>query len=108
MNAYYLQLRSKVPNICEQLNSKKEVLGTITDGDIRRALINGVDFSQSIKRIYNKKPFYIKEEKRNKLLKNIPKKIFRNYKIIPVINRNKTHFLNRILLRNKNNLIFEL
>ena len=23
VNAYYLQLRSKVPNICEQLNSKK-------------------------------------------------------------------------------------
>ena len=23
VNAYYLQLRSKIPNICEQLNSKK-------------------------------------------------------------------------------------
>ena len=67
----------------------QKLLGTLTDGDVRRALINGIDFSQSIKKIYNKRPFYIKEEKRNKLLKNISRKIFRNYKIIPIINRTK-------------------
>ena len=70
-------------------NNTKKLLGTLTDGDVRRALINGIDFSQSIKKIYNKRPFYIKEEKRNKLLKNISRKIFRNYKIIPIINRTK-------------------
>ena len=71
------------------INNSKKLLGTLTDGDVRRALINGVDFSQSIKKIFNKKPFYIKAEKRNKLLKNIPKRFFRDYKIIPVINRSK-------------------
>lgn len=71
------------------INNSRKLIGTLTDGDVRRALINGVDFSQSIKKIFNKKPFYIKEEKRNKFLKNIPKKIFLDYKIIPVINRNK-------------------
>jgi len=30
------------------LNSKNQVMGTITDGDIRRGLLNGIDFNQNV------------------------------------------------------------
>ena len=39
--------------------SNKGVLkGTITDGDIRRGLINGFKLSSNIEKIYNHNPFF--------------------------------------------------
>ena len=35
-------------------NSKKEFQGTVSDGDIRRGLINGLQLNSSIKKIVNK------------------------------------------------------
>ena len=37
---------------------KKKLLGTLTDGDIRRNILSGYELSDSIKKIYNKKPIY--------------------------------------------------
>ena len=45
------------------LSVKGKLLGTLTDGDVRRSLINGINFSQSIKKIYYKRPFYIKKDR---------------------------------------------
>ena len=70
-------------------NSKQRLLGTLTDGDVRRALINGIDFSHSIKNIYNKRPFYIKKENNKNIIKGVPRNIFENYKIIPIVNKKK-------------------
>jgi len=71
------------------LSAKGKLLGTLTDGDVRRSLINGINFSQSIKKIYYKRPFYIKKKIGEKIKKNIPKNIFKNYKIIPIVNGKK-------------------
>ena len=37
------------------------LLGTISDGDIRRAILKKININSSIKLIYNKKPFFIEE-----------------------------------------------
>lgn len=40
-------------------DEKKRLLGTITDGDIRRGLIKKIEIDQSVNKIMNKKPIYI-------------------------------------------------
>ena len=46
-------------------NKNKELLGTITDGDIRRFILKGNDLSQSVKEAMNKKPVYCFEKQKN-------------------------------------------
>jgi dTDP-glucose pyrophosphorylase len=38
------------------IDKKKNLVGTITDGDIRRGLLNGLNISSPIKKLINKKP----------------------------------------------------
>ena len=38
------------------VDSDMHLLGTVTDGDIRRGILRGVGFDESIKEIYNKNP----------------------------------------------------
>ena len=38
------------------INSKKEVLGTLTDGDIRRFIIKGGGIHEKVEKCMNKKP----------------------------------------------------
>ena len=47
-------------------NEKKELLGVISDGDIRKALLRGTILGDSIQNIYNKKPQYLVEDNFNK------------------------------------------
>lgn len=68
--------------------SNKGILrGTITDGDIRRGLINGFKLNSNIEKIYNHNPFVLRENS------NVKKfyKYINDYriKIIPIINKNK-------------------
>ncbi len=72
------------------INKKNKLIGTLTDGDIRRSILKGVSFKQSIKNIINKKPFFIKLKKseKNKEI-NITKSIFKNYSVIPVVDSKK-------------------
>ena len=42
-------------------NKKKRLLGTLTDGDIRRAILKGKKLNESIKNIYNKNPNFLKK-----------------------------------------------
>ena len=44
---------------------KNKFFGTITDGDIRRSLLNGCKLSSKCNLILNKKPHYIDEKKLN-------------------------------------------
>ena len=39
---------------------KKKILGTLTDGDIRRAIINNINFKLPVTKIMNKKPLMMK------------------------------------------------
>ena len=69
------------------IDGNKKVLGTVTDGDVRRAIIKYKDISLKIKKIYNSKFYYFKKIPTNLELKNIfsTKKFF----LIPQLNKEK-------------------
>ena len=66
------------------VDSKRKLLGTLTDGDLRDIIINRVDLNKSISRFYNKKPKYLEQINFNF---DSAKKTFEKYKIdiIPII-----------------------
>lgn len=54
------------------VNDTNRLLGTITDGDIRRYILSGRSLEKNIEEVYNKKPVYITKEKLSiKLVKDI-------------------------------------
>lgn len=69
------------------VSDSKKLLGILSDGDIRRAIISGKKLSDSIEQIYNRNPYYVINGKFNK--ENI-KKIFlkKKYSLIPIVNHN--------------------
>ncbi len=70
------------------INHNNKLVGTLSDGDIRKSIIKGFDLKSSINNIYNKKPIFIYENEINK--KKI-RKIFLKTKItlIPVLDKKK-------------------
>ena len=47
------------------VDKSNRLLGTLTDGDIRRAILSGKDNSESIEKIYFRKPTTIRKENLN-------------------------------------------
>ena len=72
------------------VNKNEKFYGTITDGDIRRSLLKGVNLNDKVYSIVNTKPHFIFEKKLNKK-KNYEKIIKKfNTHLIPVLDsRNK-------------------
>jgi dTDP-glucose pyrophosphorylase len=70
------------------VDNNNKLLGTLTDGDIRRSILKKNDLSGTIESIYFKKPAYVLEKKFSKKLAN---EIFekKNCDIIPVIDGKK-------------------
>ena len=70
------------------INNNNKLIGTLSDGDIRRSIIKGFNLKSSINKIFNKKPIFIYEDQISK--KKI-RKIFLKKKIhlIPVVNKKK-------------------
>lgn len=94
------------------VNKNLKCLGTITDGDLRRGL-SKFNINQKIKKIYNKKFLYVKEnDSNNKILRLFENAIENKnkYLIFPVLNNKKKlvdivnydFFLNNFLISNKN------
>lgn len=84
-----LQLLSDVgyDTVLFVIDNKQRLVGCLTDGDIRRGLLENISIDHSIKSIVNKNPKFLKEGETNvEKLKNLRKK---NYKIIPVLDDNK-------------------
>ena len=73
-----LQNTSTVPKLLLVVNNYRKLLGALTDGDIRRALLNGSNLSDNIKNTYNNKPLYFLKKDLNigKAVKELYKKIF--------------------------------
>ncbi|MFA5276261.1 MAG: sugar phosphate nucleotidyltransferase [Candidatus Omnitrophota bacterium] len=44
------------------VDNKNSLLGTLTDGDVRRYILSGKSLNSDIRDIYNKKPLFIKKE----------------------------------------------
>lgn len=93
-------------------NHAGKLLGTLTDGDIRRSIIKGLDFEDKISNIYNKKPFYINQNNKKKI--KISDQLFKTYSVIPVVNSKKkiidlkSKNLSKIDNNNKRNSKFDL
>jgi len=71
------------------ISSNSNLIGSVTDGDLRRAIINGVSLDQSVTAIMNRNPKYVQsgdDEKTSALL------LFEkfNLKTIPVVNKDLT------------------
>ena len=70
------------------INDNNKLVGTLSDGDIRKSILKGYNLKSSINNIYNKKPTFIYSDEIDK--KKI-RKIFLKKKIslIPVVNKKK-------------------
>ena len=70
------------------IDSKNILLGTLTDGDVRRSILSGVKISDKILGLYKKKPFFLTE---GKYTKNEAEHLLLEKKIdvIPIINEKK-------------------
>lgn len=70
-------------------NNKNKLLGTLSDGDIRRGLIKGLDLNHKITKLFNKKPTFFYE---NKFDNSVLKKTFmenREFDFVPIIDKFK-------------------
>jgi len=71
------------------LDSKKKIVGTITDGDIRRALLKKKNIDTSLKDLCNKKYVHFDTNYNLNNIKDILLNKKNNINIIPIINKNK-------------------
>ena len=70
------------------VDRNEKLLGTISDGDVRRAILKNININSKIEKIYNRHPKYFFENKFNeKDLREIFSK--ENLDIIPIINEKK-------------------
>ena len=69
------------------VNNKEEFQGTISDGDIRRALIDRVEQNSSIQKIINKNSLTVNPEIKHEIVLDLMVK--NKIQQIPVINKNK-------------------
>ena len=67
------------------VDENKTLLGTLSDGDIRKAILNGIGFDDSIEGVYNAKPTVLVE---GKYKLDGAKKLFltNKFDLIPVVN----------------------
>jgi predicted transcriptional regulator len=70
--------------LCFVVN-KSKLIGTITDGDIRRSLIREISANDNIESILNRKPIKIFLSKKNKFNYTFLKK--KGVKFLPVVNQ---------------------
>lgn len=68
------------------VDNNKKLMGTITDGDIRRALLKNYSVTDKITDIYNKHCKYVNEKYTTEQIINVAKK--NHIKILPVVNEN--------------------
>tara|TARA_B100000886_G_scaffold205780_1_gene142124 strand:- start:1146 stop:2201 length:1056 start_codon:yes stop_codon:yes gene_type:complete len=88
------------------VDKKKIVKGTLTDGDIRRAILRNVDTNSSIKKIYNKDfKFFFENNFNEKKIRSILENKENHIEIIPILKKNKRlkkiFFLNNFLKDNE-------
>ena len=61
------------------IDNSSRLIGTVTDGDLRRAILNGNSLNDKIKNCYNADPIYLKEEDSTSSLSNIIMKTNTNH-----------------------------
>ena len=81
------------------ISDENKLLGTITDGDIRRGLLRGLNLNSSIETVYNKSPTYCYNFLSNNEILEFSKAS--NLDQIPIVDKNKV--LIDIFIVNKSN-----
>lgn len=94
------KLNSTNYQVCLVLDKKNKLLGTITDGDIRRAIIQKVDFKSSVNKIMNRNPIFVQEDTDINIVKSLMKK--KSVLQIPVVNKKK-EVINLIIWKDEKN-----
>jgi dTDP-glucose pyrophosphorylase len=69
------------------VNDKKQLIGAISDGDIRRAVLNGIPFDKPVKEIMNSKPLCFEKDYKLEKVKQIL--LGKKIEAVPIINNNK-------------------
>ena len=77
-----------VNNFCLVLGKQKNILGTITDGDIRRGLLKNYNINEKVEKIYQRRPI-------------VTKKILTKKEIESILNKNNITFLPLLNKKNK-------
>ena len=70
------------------VNDKNKLIGTLSDGDLRKGLLLGSNLNEKISKIYNKNPTFLYDKELNN---DDIKKIFIKYKfdLLPIVKKNK-------------------
>ena len=70
------------------INNKNKMVGSLTDGDIRRGLLNGLEISQPVSLFMNDNFKYINENENNNI-ELIKKFKFKEILLVPVLDKNQ-------------------
>ncbi len=102
-------LNKNSTKILAVINKKRELIGTITDGDIRRSLLRSIDINLEVSHIMHKRPIYALQETTDKQIMKLMKK--HDIHHVPIVNKFK-HVVDLKTLQNlafpkrKDNIIF--
>ncbi len=70
------------------IDNKKRLLGTLSDGDVRRAILRGKKLTEKVKEVCRKKCLFVYKNSANKSsLANLCKK--KNIEVIPIVDKKK-------------------
>lgn len=90
------------------VNENNELVGTITDGDIRRAMLKGYNINEGIEKAYFKNFKFVTEQYSKKKAKDYMLK--NNIRQVPVVDNNKKlidlYFLDEIISYEKKIIMF--
>ena len=96
-NNFIINIKSYIRDALEKINlnkrgavfieDKDKIVGIITDGDARRALLKNIDINTRIIKIINKKFIFLTQE--NATRENILKLLDNKIKLIPILNKSK-------------------
>ena len=83
-----LELLSKIglDTILFAVNENNQLIGSLTDGDIRRGLLKELSIKNSIEKIINTNPKFIRKD--NYSIDEIKNLKNNNYKVIPILDKN--------------------
>ena len=70
------------------VNQKNELLGTVTDGDIRRGILKGISLEAEVQKVMNGRPVMVQEgEPISQILSTMKKKMLRQLPVVNLQNR---------------------
>ena len=79
------------------INKENELVGTCSDGDIRKKILTGYKLNNKISHVYNKKPIFL--DKKLYTAYNVKKKFKKGIDVLPILN-DKKHPIEVILKSN--------